>query len=48
MANTRSNKALKDLCEIMNMEAFCFPQTSLKLVFEAPYVASEINPCQEL
>jgi len=48
MANTRSNKALKDLCEIMNMEAFCFPQTSLKLVFEAPHVASEINPCQEL
>jgi biotin operon repressor len=48
MANPRSNKALKDLCEIMNTETFCFPQTSLKMVFEAHYVASEIDPCQEL
>ena len=48
MANPRSNKALKDLCEIMNAEAFCFPQTSLKMVFEAPYVASEIAAGQEL
>ena len=48
MANPRSNKALKDLCEIMNAEAFCFPQTSLKMVFEAPYVASEFAACQEL
>jgi hypothetical protein len=48
MANPRSNRALKDLCEIMNAEAFCFPQTSLKMVFEAPYVASEIKAGQEL
>ena len=48
MANPRSNKALKDLCEIMNAEAFCFPQTSLKMVFEAPYVASEFAAGQEL
>jgi len=48
MANPRSNRALKDLCEIMNTEAFCFPQTSLKMVFEPPYVASEIAGCQEL
>lgn len=48
MANPRSNNALKDLCEIMNAEAFCFPQTSLKMVFQAPYVASEIATCQEL
>jgi len=47
MTNPRSNKALKDLCEIMNAEAFCFPKTSLKMAFEAPYVASEIDPCQE-
>jgi hypothetical protein len=48
MANPRSNKALKDLCDIMNAEAFCFPQTSLKMVFEAPFVAYEIDLCQEL
>jgi hypothetical protein len=47
MANPRSNKALKDLCEIMNAEAFCFPQTSLKMVFEAPHVAFEFSACQE-
>jgi len=48
MANPRSNRALKDLCEIMNAEAFCFPQTSLKMVFVAPHVAFEIDACQEL
>jgi hypothetical protein len=48
MSNPRSNKGLKDLCEIMNAEAFCFPQTSLKMVFEAPSVAFEIDACQEL
>ena len=48
MANPRSNNALKELCEIMNAEAFCFPQTSLKMVFEAPYVAFEIDTCQDL
>ena len=48
MANPRSNKALKELCEIMNAEAFCFPQTPLKMVFKAPHVAFEIDPCQEL
>jgi hypothetical protein len=47
MANPRSNKALKDLCEIMNAEAFSFPQTSLKMVFEAPPVASEFYAGQE-
>jgi hypothetical protein len=48
LANPRSNKALKDLCEIMNAEAFCFPQTSLKMVFEAPHVAFEFPAGQEL
>ena len=47
MANPRSNRALKELCEIMNAEAFCYPQTSLKMVFEAPYVASEFAAGQE-
>jgi len=47
MANPRSNKALKELCEIMNAEAFCYPQTSLKMVFEAPYVAPEFAAGQE-
>lgn len=40
MANPRSNRALKDLCDIMNSEACHFPQTTLQLVFEAPDVAS--------
>jgi len=40
MANPRSNRALKDLCDIMNSEACHFPQTTLRLVFEAPDVAS--------
>jgi len=48
MSNPRFNRALKDLCEIMNREAFCFPQTALKMVFEAPGVAFEFAPCQEL
>ena len=48
MANPRFNRALKDLCAIMNQEAFCFPQTSLKMVFEAPNVASEFAAGQEL
>jgi len=48
MANPRSNRALRKLCEIMNAEACRFPQTHLKMVFEAPSVAFEIAPCQEL
>ena len=40
MANPRSNRALKDLCDIMNSEEYRFPQTTLHLVFEAPDVAS--------
>lgn len=48
MANPRFNKALKDVCEIMNAEGFFFPQTSLKMVFEAPGVAFEFVACQEL
>jgi len=48
MANPRSNRALKVLCEIMNTEAFCYPQTSLKMVFEAPSVASEFATGQEV
>lgn len=48
MANPRSNRALKDLCETMNEENFCYPQTSLRMVFEAPHVASEIAVGQDL
>jgi hypothetical protein len=48
MANPRSNRALKELCEIMNAEKFQFPQTKLKMVFEAPAVALAITPGQEL
>jgi hypothetical protein len=47
MANPRFNRALKDLCAIMNKEEFCFPQTPLKMVFNAPTVAAEFAPCQE-
>ena len=48
MANPRFNRALKDLCEIMNEEEFIFPQTRLKMVFDAPVVASAIPPGQEI
>ena len=47
MATPRFNRALKDLCEIMNTDGFCFPQTQLKLVFNAPAVAEQFSPCQE-
>lgn len=47
MANPRSTMALRELCEIMNEEAFCFPKTTLKMVFEAPHVASEFTGRQE-
>jgi hypothetical protein len=47
MANPRSNRALKDLCEIINEKEFVFPQTRLKMVFNAPVVASLITPGQE-
>lgn len=47
MANPRSNRALNELCEVMNEEAFCYPQTALRMVFEAPHVASEIAVGQE-
>jgi hypothetical protein len=47
MANPRSNRVLKELCEIMNGEEFCYPQTSLKMVFDVSYVASEFAPGPE-
>jgi hypothetical protein len=31
----------------MNPEAWCFPQTHLRMVFEAPSVAPEIVPYQD-
>lgn len=48
MANPRFNRALKDLCEIMNEEEFIFPQTRLKMVFDAPVVASAITSGQDI
>lgn len=47
MANPRSNCALRELCEIMNEEAFQYPQTDLKMVFVGPPVALELSPGQE-
>jgi hypothetical protein len=47
MASPRFNRALKDLCVIMNGEQFCFPQTGLKMVFNAPAVAEAFTPSQE-
>lgn len=47
MANPRSNRALKELCTLMNAEACTFPQTKLKLVFDAPDVASVNTRGQE-
>jgi hypothetical protein len=40
MSNPRSNRALQELCEIMNAEEFCYPKTSLKMVFAVQSVAS--------
>lgn len=48
MANPRSNKALQELCAMMNSENFKFPQTQLKMVFAVPAVASESTTCQDL
>ncbi len=36
MANQRSNKALKTLCEIVNQEKCLYPGTNLRLVYEFP------------
>ncbi|MDX9787865.1 MAG: hypothetical protein RBT11_13860 [Desulfobacterales bacterium] len=47
MANPRFNRALNELCEMMNQEEFLFPQTRLKIVFGAMAVASGIAPYQE-
>jgi len=36
LANPRSTRALGDLCEIVNQSATVYPDTDLRLVFEAP------------
>ncbi|MGH8567234.1 MAG: putative transposase [Gammaproteobacteria bacterium] len=36
LANPRSTRALCDLCEIVNQSATVYPDTGLRLVFEAP------------
>ena len=48
MANLRSNRMLRTLCERVNEAEFAFPGTELKLVFEAPDVAFEDARGQEL
>ena len=48
MANQRSNRALKELCDMMNMEALAYPGTSMKLDFQCQYVDSEITRGREL
>ncbi len=47
MANQRSNRALKTLCEIMNQEKCVYPGTDLRLVFKGPELQTKIRPCQE-
>ena len=36
MANPRSNRALRVLCEVLNDFNVCYPKTNLRLVLEAP------------
>lgn len=36
MANPRSNRALAAVCEVLNDLAVCYPNTNLRLVYEAP------------
>ena len=36
MANPRSNRALRALCEMLNDFHVCYPKTNLRLVLEAP------------
>ena len=36
MANPRSNRALRALCEVLNDFNVCYPKTNLRLVLEAP------------
>ena len=48
MANPRSNRALRKLCDVVNDTDYVFPGTKLKLVFEASDVAFEVGRGQEL
>ena len=47
MSNPRSNRVLKELCELMNKQACVYPGTKIKMVFKASRVAYEITPGQE-
>jgi hypothetical protein len=47
MANPRSNRSLRKLCDIVNETDYVFPGTALKLLFEAPGVAFEVDRGQE-
>ena len=47
MANQRSNRALKELCDMMNEEALAYPGTSMKLNFQCQYVDAENTRVRE-
>jgi hypothetical protein len=36
LSSRRATRALADLCEIFNHERVCYPETDLRLRFEAP------------
>lgn len=48
MANQRSNRALEDLCELLNGYQATYPGTSLRIVLEPPGVANPTTPCPVL
>jgi len=35
MSTPRANRALKQLCDVMNQESYVYPGTRMKLVFAA-------------
>ena len=43
MSTPRANRALKQLCEVMNQESYVYPGTRMKLVFTAENAATEIT-----
>ncbi len=43
MANPRSNRALKELCSIINEQKFVYPGTNMKMEFVVPDATNEIT-----
>lgn len=48
MSTPRSNRVLKELCSTINKTDYVYPGTDMRLVFEAPEVAFELDRGQEL